>query len=150
MFSIIVLIAVFFGGSIMTVQAADKAKPGDTLYALDRAVENLQIVVSSKEKRDELKVKFAAERVAEMQDIVDQAIESIQNLKEIEVKIYTDKALVKAETTDDKHFKFSLQSTDQAEIITLLAERFATSADDIKAVVKFELKDEAIGSGDED
>jgi len=66
-FAIALLLFVFSAG---TVYASDSAKPGDTLFPLDRAWENIRLVFSSGEKKDELKVKFAFEREQEFNQIL--------------------------------------------------------------------------------
>ena len=92
--NIAIAILVIFGGFIATVQAADKAKPGDVLYALDRAVENIQITFASSEDKDKLKIKFAQERASEIQDVVEKNIDQ-------ENKIEKDKNENRNSKTDD-------------------------------------------------
>lgn len=70
MFNIALILLLLFGGSIATVSAADNAKPGDILFPVDRAIEDLQLKLSSDEKKTELKLKFARERVEEVEKIV--------------------------------------------------------------------------------
>ncbi len=60
------IIAVGLGG---TVALADNSAPGDTLFAIDRAVENLRINLASEQKKDTLRVAFADERVKEVEHI---------------------------------------------------------------------------------
>jgi len=144
MINIIVAVLVILSGSIATVRAADNAKPGDVLYGIDRAVENIQITFASQEKKDKLKIKFAQERVEEIQTIIEESIKNSQTLKEVEVKIYNDKSIVKAESENDKHFKFFLDSTDQVEITKLIADRFKTTLEDIESIIKFEVKNEKL------
>ena len=64
-----IAIALIFGMTSGVAFAADGAKPGDTLFALDRALENFQLFIASEDKKDELKVKFALERVSEVKNI---------------------------------------------------------------------------------
>lgn len=70
MIPVLLAIIIFLGGSVATVAAADNAKPGDLLFPLDRAIENIQISLSSDDKKDELKVKFAIERVEEIEEVI--------------------------------------------------------------------------------
>ncbi|MFA6307746.1 MAG: hypothetical protein WCS88_01060 [Patescibacteria group bacterium] len=74
-FNIAIAILVIFGGFIATVQAADRAKPGDKLYALDRAVENIQITFASPANKDKLKIKFSQERASEIQGVIKKNID---------------------------------------------------------------------------
>ncbi|MCK5027469.1 MAG: hypothetical protein KAS07_03550 [Candidatus Pacebacteria bacterium] len=65
-----IAITLIFGLTAGVTFAADSAKPGDTLFTLDRALEDLRLSISSEDKKDELKVKFALERVSEVKDIL--------------------------------------------------------------------------------
>lgn len=62
------LIGSFLTGS--TIVAADSAKPGDLLFPVDIAVENVRIVFAANGKKDELKIKFAGERLGEAKIIL--------------------------------------------------------------------------------
>ena len=64
------LVLILIGSSIVTVVAADSAKPGDILFPIDIAVEKIQLVFSSNKKKDELRIKFAKERVSEVKIIL--------------------------------------------------------------------------------
>ena len=66
---IAVVLALGVGGG---VQVADNARPGDTLFGVDQAVENLQLKLAGDEKEARLRVKFAKERVAEIEGLVDE------------------------------------------------------------------------------
>lgn len=59
-------------GAGTTVAAADGARPGDALFAIDRAAENVRIALASDDKKDELKVRFATERADEFDSIVEE------------------------------------------------------------------------------
>ena len=65
---IAVVLALGVGG---TVQVADNARPGDALFGVDQAVENLQLKLAGDEKEARLRVKFAQERVTEIDDLMD-------------------------------------------------------------------------------
>ena len=62
-------ITLIFGMTMGTAFAADGAKPGDVLFPLDRAMENAHLSLVPDDKKDELKVKFALERVDEVKEI---------------------------------------------------------------------------------
>lgn len=64
---IIALILAVAVGS--TVAMADNSLPGDTLFGIDRAVENLRLSLASSEKKNELRIAFADERVKEIETI---------------------------------------------------------------------------------
>ena len=59
-----------FGMTATTAGAANGARPGDLLFPLDRAIEQIQLSLSSDAKRAELRVEFALERVEEVQEIL--------------------------------------------------------------------------------
>ena len=63
---IAVIIALGAGG---TVVVADNARPGDLLFGVDQAVEKLRINITRKEKKNELRVRFAEERIAEVKEL---------------------------------------------------------------------------------
>ena len=62
------IIALGAGG---TAVVADNARPGDALFGIDRAVENMRISFSGDEKKNELRIRFAEERVDEIDALVD-------------------------------------------------------------------------------
>ncbi|MCR4274508.1 MAG: hypothetical protein NUW02_00440 [Candidatus Campbellbacteria bacterium] len=63
-----ILIFVLAGGS--TVALADSAKPGDTLFALDRATEGVVLALTSEKSRDNVRVAMANERVDELEALI--------------------------------------------------------------------------------
>ena len=67
-----IAITLIFGLTAGTAFAADSAKPGDRLFVIDRALEGIQMSVASEGKKDELRVKFALERVKEVKDIFEE------------------------------------------------------------------------------
>lgn len=67
----LVIIAVLGVGGGATVVAADNAKPGDLLFPLDTAIENIRVnLATSPETEVALRTQFAAERVAEVEDLL--------------------------------------------------------------------------------
>ena len=57
---IALVLAVGLGG---TVALADNSVPGDPLFGVDTAVENIRIKVAGSERKNELRIAFADERV---------------------------------------------------------------------------------------
>lgn len=76
-----VLIFVLAGGS--TVALADGAKPGDTLFVLDRATENMVLALTSEKSRDSVRVAIANERVDELEALISD--ESSRRLARVEI-----------------------------------------------------------------
>lgn len=58
-------VVILLGSSLATAAAADSANPGDFLFPLDLASERIRIILASDTKKDELRLKFAQERVDE-------------------------------------------------------------------------------------
>ncbi len=65
-----IIIAVLLLGGGATLAVSDNAAPGDILFPVDRAVERFRLSVASDEKEAELRVKFAKERVEEVEKIL--------------------------------------------------------------------------------
>ena len=71
MVSAFVALLLLIGGGA-TVAASDSARPGDALFAVDRAVENVRIALASDDSEGELRVRFANERVNEFENIIEE------------------------------------------------------------------------------
>ncbi len=69
---IAILVALGAGG---TVVASDSARPGDILYPVDRAAERVRVAFTSEEDEAELKIRFANERLDELESIVSEESE---------------------------------------------------------------------------
>jgi len=68
---ILVIIGTLGVGSVATVTAADNAKPGDILFAIDTAVEDFRLNSTRDSAAElELRTQFAAERVAEVEAVL--------------------------------------------------------------------------------
>ena len=70
MIPILISLAVLLGVG-GTVVASDSARPGDLLFPIDRAVEEVRATFASAEGKAELKVKFAEERLDEIDSILE-------------------------------------------------------------------------------
>ncbi|OHA91285.1 MAG: hypothetical protein A2758_02360 [Candidatus Zambryskibacteria bacterium RIFCSPHIGHO2_01_FULL_49_18] len=70
MISLLIGVLVFVSGG--TAVAANSAVPGDVLFPIDRAVENMRLAFSGKSKAN-LKVKFAEERLDEVDKLIAKA-----------------------------------------------------------------------------
>jgi len=69
-----IAVTLIFGLTAGTAFAADNAKPGDVLFPIDRALENIQLSFASDADKDALQVKFALERVTEVKDILAEVV----------------------------------------------------------------------------
>jgi len=65
-----VVVFILAGGSVATVYASDSAKPGDILFSIDRAIEEIQLRLASGQHRTELKLGMVQERLEEIQAIL--------------------------------------------------------------------------------
>ena len=137
-FSVLVILGVVFGGGIWTVQASDQARPGDTLYPVDRAVENVRLALSSGVKKDNLKIQFAEERVTEVRSLVNQDVVAATKFESILVFVADDYSRVRITTVNNKYFGISVNSTNQTEIVKIIADRFHLSMEFIKSIIKFQ------------
>ncbi|MFA5129301.1 MAG: DUF5667 domain-containing protein [Patescibacteria group bacterium] len=69
--AVMAVIAVIFGGSFVSVRAAERSLPGDALYSLKLVTEQAQLALeSSKTGKVKLKVEFAKRRIGELQTIM--------------------------------------------------------------------------------
>jgi hypothetical protein len=66
------LVLALFGGSFVTVARANIARPGDTLYPVDRAAESILLAIYSGERQDEFRVAIARERIEEFREILNE------------------------------------------------------------------------------
>ncbi|MCP6717989.1 MAG: DUF5667 domain-containing protein [Patescibacteria group bacterium] len=65
-FALLMIVAVI-GASAATVVASNDAGPGDLLYPIDLAIERVRIALSKEKNKDNLRLKFAQERLMEAQ-----------------------------------------------------------------------------------
>lgn len=70
MVTLFIVLALLVGAG-GTVAASDSARPGDLLFPIDRAVEDVRATFASTENKVELKIKFSEERLDEMESILD-------------------------------------------------------------------------------
>lgn len=68
--SALLIALVILVGAGTTVAASDTARPGDLLFSIDRAVEDVRLSLASKEKKNELRFRFAEERIVELEEII--------------------------------------------------------------------------------
>lgn len=65
------LIAILLvAGTAGTALAADRAKPGDILFPIDTALEKVELALTKPEKKAEVRLSIAEERVQEITDLV--------------------------------------------------------------------------------
>lgn len=155
MATLLALVVILGGGGV--VAASNSALPGDTLYGIDQAVEKVQIkLANSEEKKSELKVKFAEERLSEVETFVKRGSNNVRNIDlssatitEIEVDVFTNETTVKIEA-NDKHYGFVTSLTEENAIIDEIQEKYNLTEDQITAVLSFETEDRSSQANDKD
>jgi len=68
--SLALIVVIVLGAGGGTIAFADAATPVDFLYPIDRAAENIRLAFSSNEKRKELRVQYALERIYEVEHVL--------------------------------------------------------------------------------
>ena len=74
-------------GSFATVAYADNSRPGDFLFPVELASENIRLRLTSPDNRDELLVQFASERLEEVKELLALANISFEELSTARLKI---------------------------------------------------------------
>jgi hypothetical protein len=155
MATLLALVVILGGGGV--VAASNQAVPGDALYGIDQAVEKVQIkLANSEEKKSELQVKFAEERLSEVATFVERGSNNIRGidlstavLTEVEVDVFTNETTVKIEA-NDKRYGFVTAQTDKDAIIEEIQEKYSLTRQQIEAVLSFETEDRASRADDKD
>lgn len=142
MIPLILILALTLGAG-GTVAASDGARPGDLLFPVDRAIEDLRFSLASTEKKDELRIKFADERLREFDEIADDEAgddDISGTLTEAEADIFTDETVVKLEAGDRK-VTFVTDADTREEIIDVIVDRYGFTKDEVDAVLSVETED---------
>ncbi len=144
------------GGGGGVVAASNASVPGDSLYGVDLAVEKARIrLANSPEKKDELRVRFAKERVSEAEKVAKGSVNvrsidlSSANVTEVEVDVFTNETTVKIEA-DNKHYGFITKETDKEKIISEIKSKYNLTDEKIEAVLDFEVEDRDSRSDDKE
>lgn len=144
MAALIIALVVVLGGG--TVAAANAAVPGDALFGLDLAVEKARINFTGDDsKKNELKVKFAEERLAEAKTVVESRGSinvadidlSEATVTEVEVDVFTNETTVKIEA-NDRHYGFTTTEKEKAKIIEEIKAKYKLTDAQINDVLSFE------------
>lgn len=153
--SALILIAVLILGGSGTTYAANAARPGDTLFPLERALENTQLRLAlSDDSRNVLRTKLADERISELREILSEAARtqnsasstteasSTQPITHIEADIFSDRTIIKIEHTDTVRFLETDATTTDA-LIAFLVTKTGLTTDEIIRVLDIEQEDRA-------
>ncbi len=149
--ALIALMVILGGGG--AVAASNNAVPGDVLYGLDLAVEKAKInFAGESEKKNELRVKFAEERVAEAKakshsesnTSVDTSSVDLSSatVTEIEADVFTNETTVKLEA-NNKHYGFVTAKKTKADVVAEIASKYNLTTAKVEGMIKFETEDRA-------
>ena len=145
--AILSLILILGGGG--AVAAANNSVPGDTLFGLDLALEKAKLsLAGAEEKKNELKVRFAEERISEVNKIIEKRGSvlvregdlSSSSVTEIEVDVFTNETTVKIEA-DSKYYGFVTVEKEKEKIINEIKAKYKLTDSQINAVLDFEIED---------
>lgn len=150
MIPLVIAIAVLLGAS-GTVAASDAARPGDVLFPVDRAIENVRLSLASEKGKADLRIKYAEERLEEFESVVDDELEGDEltgTLTEAEADIFTNETIVKLEA-GDRHATFTTDATTRADIVAEIVSRYGFVEADVEALLTIETEDRSSRPEDE-
>ncbi|MEY3783703.1 MAG: hypothetical protein RLZZ230_25 [Candidatus Parcubacteria bacterium] len=143
MTSLALLLILALGGGA-TAFASDAARPGDILFPVERAIENLQLRLTlNAEAHDALVQKLTDERLAELRSIIDEEITvspsntddtasstatSTDSTLEIEATVFTDTTVVRIQI-EGKKFYFETTATTSVDTLIVIQEKFPMLTD---------------------
>lgn len=133
----IALLVLLLGGG-GTVAAAESARPGDLLFPVDHAVENLRLALASEDKAERLRSEFAEERLLELREIIDEELAAIAAASATSTDDGSADTSTSTSTTTDDGTSDTSTSTDDTTVVTFEAE--ADVFTDI-TIVKVEIND---------
>ncbi|MEK7227984.1 MAG: cytochrome b5 domain-containing protein [Patescibacteria group bacterium] len=158
---IALVLAVGLGG---TVALADNSVPGDPLFGIDRAVENLRLSLASSEKKNELRISFAGERVKEIERITTSSPSMSRpaatdvtesTVTRIEADVFTNETVIKIEYGTNKKFVFTSNAKTRVLVVedvnknfTVLSKAFIETKLDFKAEDRSSRADDRDSSSD--
>lgn len=144
------ILAVALGG---TVALADNSVPGDPLFGLDRAVENARISLASGQKKNDLRIAFAGERVKEVEKITtvspSMARPASADISEgvvsrIEADVFTNETLVKIEYGTNKKFVFTNNAKTKVLVVEDIVKNFPSLTKTfVESKLDFQIEDRA-------
>lgn len=142
-----------------TAFASNDAKPGDALYSVDKALEEVRYTFAGEQGKEKLKVRFAEERVEEFQEVLaEDATEldestgsgasqtpvdlSASTALEVEIDVFTDMTVVKVEANDTKYY-FTTATLDAEAVLAEAAAFFSIDIEKLRALAVIEIEDRA-------
>jgi hypothetical protein len=144
------LIALLLVGG--TTVAADNAKPGDRLFEIDQAIEEIRLALAtSDEAKAKLKIAFAEERLAELEKTLINKKASLQNVTSIEADVFVNETVVKLETSDhNRKYVLTTNAKTRAELVAEISAHYGLSAETVDSLLVIEAEDRASRPEDKD
>jgi len=128
-----------------TYVAAEQAKPGDFLFPVERAIEDLRVALASDTRAEALRTQFAEKRLREIQALIEaelirlhqststtQIVATSSQPSRIEGTIYADVTMVRAEV-DGQVLTFLTNESSTIGIVEALGTEFGWSEDIIRS-----------------
>lgn len=131
--------------STVMVSASNSAKPGDVLFPVDTAIEKIQVILASKQKKDELKIKFAEERLEEVKTSLATSSEGIvkkinhKKIKNDELALETalkHLEIVKTQLIAKENINAATTVDAIISKLTEIAQNHVTDLDDLETKIK--------------
>jgi hypothetical protein len=137
-----------------TVYASNEARPGDLLFPIDQAIEEIRLaVVGNDDDRARLQIQFAEERLAELRSILEEddfsnsdansddsySTSTISNF-EAEADVFLDTTIVKVEINDRKT-TFETNAKTKEEIVNEIVSKFSLERTLVEQVLGMEVED---------
>lgn len=116
MASLLLILMLIVGGG-GTALASDAARPGDLLFPVERAFENARLkLATSDDSRNELRTRFANERLSELREILEEESEDVSFESESVAVDATSSNTTIAPTTEQKHKGKKLKEKGEARV----------------------------------
>ncbi len=153
----VTLLVVFVVSTSGVALASEPARPGDLLFPIDRAIEDVRLSLTrSKASRDAVLRDMSDERLLELRSIIEEEMvkrnvsDSTSNsgtttvrALQIEVDVFTDITVVKVELNDETTY-FTMLGKAEDEVVRALRERFPFLSDEqIVRALNLEYEDRA-------
>lgn len=142
------VLALGVGGTVVT---ADNARPGDVLFGVDQAVERVRISLAGTEKKNDLRIQFAGERIKEVEHLSPEspamsrpaaADVTETSVTKIEADVFQNETVIKIEYGTNKKFVFTTNVKTKAEVVAVVMKDFTgLSKTFVEAKLDFQAED---------
>jgi len=132
------LVSIFVFGPWLAIKAAENSLPGDLLYSVKKASEDVQKTVANSEEKPRLQVEFASRRLEELSRVnqdIDDSSEKTEKSKEIIIDFRDNLASVSQQIKD-------ISSKDKAVIVAKETMKLSENLAKAKSEASSEVKDD--------